>query len=82
MPAKSDTVKLNDRQWDNLVTLNKAVREAQDTFEAAATKFQLWIEMQAEQADISPELKGFEVDQDKRSITYVVPKPQGPHLVE
>ena len=58
--------------------------EAREVAETAAEKFMMWIEMQAEQADIAPELKGFEVDQDKRTITYVVPKeqPQGPQPVE
>jgi hypothetical protein len=82
MPAKNNSVKLNDRQWSNLIELNKAVKEAQDAFNVAAGKFQMWIEMQAEQADIAPELKGFEVDPDKKTITYKVPEKQGPQPVE
>jgi len=81
MAVKSNTVKLNDRQWSNLIELNKVVLDAKDVFETANSKFQMWVEMQAEAADLDPKLKVFAVDSEKKTLTFSEPQ-EGPKVVK
>ena len=79
--AKRNTVKLNQSQWDRLAKYAQASQEARMAFEAAATKLSMYVEMQAENANINSELKEFTIDASTKSITFKVPA-EVPQLTE
>ena len=83
MPGKN-TVKLNSRQWENLAKYAQESEKARAAFQEAATRLSMYVEMQAEVADIDKELKRFEIDASTKSIKYLPEdkKPQGPQPVE
>ena len=80
--AVKNTVKLNDRQWENLAKYAQASQEARAAFEAAATRLSMYVEMQAENADIDSELKEFTIDASTKSITFKKAQEVGPKIVE
>lgn len=80
--AGKNTVKLNNRQWENLAKYAQASQEARVDFESAATKLSMYVEMQAENADIDSELKEFAIDAATKTLTFKKPKQEGPKIVE